>query len=418
MLRCIVALGALAVLSTPVAAESPGSSYTIEELKAIARSVHPTLAAVEAGVEQAAGALRQARAYPNPGFALTGGRGTPRDGGDSRSETSFELVQPIELPGVRKWRARVTELGLEGAEIERAVAQSLIDASVTRLAYTVLAERRRADIAREGSRISGRLRDLLARRVELGESSPLEAVKARAEWFMRRREVLDAEGALDAARLALDLFCGRRLGARYEVVEAPDPALPSELPEDLVERMTTGNPVLRRAEVAVRQAEAEIESERKATLPQIDVLAGHDTELDRIATNVGVGLRIPLWNRNRGAVHAATAKRRRVTQERDALSVELETELARAAVDYRRARAAIELHAEGWTAAAEESLRIATFSFENGEAPLLDVLDAQRSNLEVQLAETDAWTALRLALAEIERLVGGSIEVETNHEAP
>jgi cobalt-zinc-cadmium efflux system outer membrane protein len=190
------------------------------------------------------------------------------------------------------------------------------------------------------------------------------------------------------------------------------------LPVDLVERMRAGNPILARAEVEVRQAEAGIESEKKATLPQIDVFAGHDTELDRTATNVGVGLRIPLWNRNRGAIAAATANRVRVTSEKDDLGVELESELARAATEYRRALAAIELHVEGWTSAAEESLRIATFSFENGEAALLEVLDAQRSSLDVQLAEVNARTALRLARAEIERLIGGSIEGETNHETP
>lgn len=415
--RCLAALGAAAILSIPAAAAGPGASYTIEEIRDIARAVHPTLAAVEAGIEQAEGALRQARAYPNPSFNLAAGRGRPRDGGDSRSETSFQLTQPIELPGVRRWRARVTELGLEGAEVERAVAESVVDATAARLAYSVLAGRRRVEIARESARVAGRLHDLLARRVELGESPPLEAVKARAEWFARRREVLDATGALDAARSALDVFCGRRLGPGYEVVDGPDRGLPVELPGDLVERLRTGNPVLRRAEVVVRQAEATIESERKATLPRIGLFAGHDRELDRTATSVGVGLTIPLWNRNRGTVEAASASRRREAHERDALRIELETELMRAATEYRRARAALMLHAEGWTAAAEETLRIVTFSFENDEAPLLDVLDAQRSHLEVRLAETDAWAAFRLARAEIERLIGGPIEPETHHDA-
>jgi cobalt-zinc-cadmium efflux system outer membrane protein len=411
------ALTAIALLSPPAATASSGSSYTIEDLRALARSAHPTLAAVEAAIEEAEGLLRQARAYPNPDLALSGGRGEPRDGGASRSESSLELAQPIEMPGVRKWRARVAELGLDGAEIERAVAASAIDASVSRLAYTVLAETRRVEIAQESSRIAGRFHELLARRVELGESSPFEAVKAHAEWFARRRGLLEATGALDAARSALNLLCGDRLGGGYEVVDAPEPSLPPDLPADLVGRMRAGNPVLARAEIALRKAEAGVESERRGTLPQIDLVAGHDTELDRTATSVRVGLKIPLWNRNRGAVEAATAHRRRAAHEMDALLVDLETELSLAATEYRRARAAIALHAEGWNAAAEEALRIATFRFENGEAGLLEVLDAQRSNVEVRLAETDARAALRLARAEIERLIGGPIGRESDHEA-
>jgi cobalt-zinc-cadmium efflux system outer membrane protein len=414
--RCFLALGAIAALSVPAVAESRGSSYTIDELKGIARAVHPTLEAVEAAIERAEGVLRQARAYPNPAFRVAGGRGRPREGGDSRSERDFEVAQPIELPGVRKWRARIAELGVQGAEIERAVAASVVDATVARLAYTVLGEQRRVEIARESAHVAEQLHALLTRRVELDESSPLEAVRAQAEWFARRRDVLDAEGSLGAARSALSVLCGGRLGPRYNVNDTPDRSRPAELPDDVVERMEISNPVLRRAGFAVEQAEAAAELEERAILPRVELFAGRETELDRTATNVGVGLTIPLWNRNRGAIDAAMANRRRTARERDALFLDLERELSRSAAEYRRARAAIELHAEGWTAAAAESLRISTFSFENGEASLLDVLDAQRSNLEVQLAEADAWTALDLARTEIERLIGGRLDAETNDE--
>jgi len=52
------------------------------------RRVKQFLAAVEAGGEQAQGALRRSQAYPNPGITLAAGRGRPRDGGASRSESS------------------------------------------------------------------------------------------------------------------------------------------------------------------------------------------------------------------------------------------------------------------------------------------------------------------------------------------
>jgi len=414
--HCVVTLGMIAALWIPAAAETSTSSYTVEELKVVARHLHPTLESVEAGVGVATGALRQARAYPNPFLAVAGGSGRPRDGGESRSEASFALLQPILLPGVRKWRARVAELGVRGAEVEQVVAESLVDATVASLAYTVLRDRRRTEIARESAGIAGRLHELLARRVELGESPPLEAVKARTEWFARRRNVLDAESALAAARSALNLFCGGRLGLRYDVLDTLEQVGAVELPVNLEERLRRTNPVLLRAGVAVYEAEARIENQRKETMPRIDVFAGHDTELDRTATNLGVGLTIPLWNRNRGAVRAAIADRRRVASEANSLMLDLESDLVRATTEYARALAAIRLHREGWTAAAMQSL--ATFSFDNGEASLLDVLDAQRGYLEVSVAEADSWAELNLARAEIERLIGGSLETETNDETP
>ena len=118
------------------------------------------------------------------------------------------------------------------------------------MTYAVLLERRRAEIARESAEVASRLHELLNRRVELGESSPLEAVKARSEWFARRRDVLDAERALGATRSALSLFCGGRLGERFAITETLEDVGTHELPTDLVERLRSGNPILLRAGVA------------------------------------------------------------------------------------------------------------------------------------------------------------------------
>jgi len=413
----LVSLGIVLAVFTPAVAAPSEFSYSLQELRAIARSAHPTLDSAEAALEAASGSLRQARAYPNPVILVGVGRGRPRDGGDSRSENRIDIVQPIELAGIRRWRARAAELQLRGVEFDRALAETLVDSTVSRLTYTALLERRRAEIARESAEVASRLHELLARRVELGESSPLEAVKARSEWFARRREVLDAETSFETARSTLNLFCGGRLAEGFVIGETLEGPGAIALPADLVQRLRTRNPVLLRAGIAVEEAQARTGVARKEVFPRFDVLAGHETELDRKSMSVGVGLRIPLWNRNRGEIAAASAAHVRMTADARALTLELETALEQASGAYRGALSAIRLHQEGWTAAAEQSLDIATFSFENGEASLLDVLDAQRSYLGVSLAEAQAWAALALARAEIERLIAGPVELENPDEA-
>jgi cobalt-zinc-cadmium efflux system outer membrane protein len=368
-------------------------------------------------VNAAAGVLRQARAYPNPALAVEIGRGRPRDGGDSRSESTYELVQPIELPGIRRWRTRLAELGVQAVELDRVLAETVVDSAVSRLVYTTLLERRRAEIARESANVASRLHRLLEHRVELGESSPLEALKGRSEWFARRRDVVDAESALAAARSALDLFCGDRLPEGYEIAETLEGPGAGALPVDLADRLRSHNPVLLRAGTAIEQAQAGTEVARKEVFPRFDVSASHVTELDREATSVGVGLTIPLWNRNRGQIAAAAADQARATAESRSLDLELGDSLERSSAAYRGALAAIRLHQDGWTATARKALDIATFSFENGEASLLDVLDAQRSYLAVRSAEAESWAALALARADIELLLAGPLVSENTDEA-
>ena len=87
--RWLVSLGIALAVFTPVAVGETETSLSLQELRAIARSTHPTLGSAEAALEVALGGLRQAGAYPNPGLAVGIGRGRSRAGGDSRSESTI-----------------------------------------------------------------------------------------------------------------------------------------------------------------------------------------------------------------------------------------------------------------------------------------------------------------------------------------
>ena len=408
---------ALAVVM-PAAAQEREPTYSLEQLKEIARSAHPTLEAAEAAAAAAAGILRQSKAYPNPGLSVGFGRGRPRDGGDGRAENQIQLVQPIEMPGFRKWRRRLAEVRLRGAEIDRVLAGTVVDSTTALLTYTVLLEERRTEIARESAEIAEHLHQLLARRAEIGESSPLELSRARSEWYARRRDLLDAEAASRAALAALAQFCGDRLPDAFGIGETLQSGESPDLPGDLPERLRDHNPLLLRAGIEVEASEVSMEIARKEMLPGIELFGEHVTELDREAWSAGIGLTIPIWNRNRGSIIATTAQQSAASSELRALALELETSLERASADYRRALGAIRLHEEGWTSAARRSLDIVTFSFENGEASLLEVLDAQRSYLAVGLDEAESRARLALARAEIERLIAGPLASEDTDEHP
>jgi cobalt-zinc-cadmium efflux system outer membrane protein len=414
--RWLVSLGIVVAVISPSAAGGAETVFSLEELRAFARAAHPTMESAEAAYTAATSMAAKARAYPNPEIALGVGRGRPRDGGDARSENTIDLVQPIEMPGIRRWRAHSAGLRVRSAEIDRDLAGLVVDSSVSRLAYTVVLEQRRLEVAREIATIASRFHDLLARRVELGESSPMEAIRARAEWFSRRGDVVEAESSHSVALATLNLFCGGRLPERYGVSATLEGPGPVPLPTDLVWRLHDRNPLLQRAAIAAEESKGAITAARKEVFPRLDLVAGHETELDRTAAKVGVAFTIPLWNRNRHGVAVATAEHNRTTAESRTLEIELETALGQAGAAYRRALAAIRLHEEGWTAAARESFQIATFSFENGEASLLEVLDAQRSYLGVKFKEAESWAELALARTEIEQLIAGPLISETNDE--
>jgi cobalt-zinc-cadmium efflux system outer membrane protein len=91
-------------------------------------------------------------------------------------------------------------------------------------------------------------------------------------------------------------------------------------------------------------------------------------------------------------------------------TAELHAELQRLVTAYLAVQQTLTLYDQGWREAAGEALRIAEFSYLNGEIALLELLDAQRSAISVGLEEADARATLAMTRMDIERLLGGALQ--------
>ncbi len=403
--RTAMAVLAAAVVYAPATA---ARTYELEELRAAARAQHPTLASAQAAVDAATAMERRRRLLDDPVALLESGRA---DGGAaSGTEWRVELAQRVPLPGSRRWRVRAAAAVGEQARHDLRALEDLLDYEVGRLWVGVVLAGRAAEVGGESEAIAGRLLELIERRVEAGEAPPLQAIKARTEWFARRRLSLELGRELATARAALDVVCNRSLGADFVV--AGDLDAPRALPllEVLLAWLDDSSPRLRAARAMIAGFEAERAAERLGALPDVELSIARESELDKEATSGGVALTLPLWNRNRAAVAGAEADLRRSRAELEDLRLELEIELERAVAEYRAAAETLALYPEGWREAAQRTVEISGFSYENGEGSLLDLLDAQRASLEVGLAEAETGARLTLARLRIEQLLGASLE--------
>ena len=75
--------------------------------------------------------------------------------------------------------------------------------------------------------------------------------------------------------------------------------------------------------------------------------------------------------------------------------------------DIRTAHEQIQVFDTGLLKQAEQTLRVARVSFQQGAASLLDVLDAQRVYRQTLLEYAQVRADLSIAVAQLERAVGG-----------
>ena len=160
---------------------------------------------------------------------------------------------------------------------------------------------------------------------------------------------------------------------------------------------------------SVEQSGWKVEFERESRVPSVTVNGSYWREIGREAVQGGLSVPLPLWYRKQGEIASSLAERRR----EEAELLRARNELTRAIHQhYQDARTTADLLAvfdKGLLKQAQEALRLARFSFQQGASSLLEVFDAQRVQRQIQMDYAQARYDLAVSLARLERSVGGPL---------
>ena len=368
---------------------------------------HPA-SAQRAGLEQAAEAeKRAARVLPDPVFELLWDRARATDPpGVKGEETGYALSQTLPWPGT--WRAGVAA-GDRAAEVLRASAEGVAweIAARARLAFARLEiGRGLLEVARATEEDARSLRDLVARRAELGESRESDRIKASVEWLRQQRQLSAASREAQVAEGILRTLAVESLPQPLVLKPTSHPPLPPFDAAPLAARLAETNPRLRAARAEAARREALTSVARRTRIPELGVRVFRQRELDKEANGLSVGIRLPLWNANRGEIARAEAERSVAAAAAERERIDLVTELEARLTDLLVAAEQAALLEREILPQASRSLSIARLLYEEGETSLLDLLDAQRTYREAQRERLQSHLAQAFAVADVQRIAG------------
>jgi len=123
----------------------------------------------------------------------------------------------------------------------------------------------------------------------------------------------------------------------------------------------------------------------------------------------GLSLPAPVWYLRQGEIATALGARRRGEAELLRAQNELLKAVNQHFQDAQATAKLIEVFEQGLLKQAQEALRIAEISFEQGASPLLEVLDAQRVQRQIMVEYLQARYDLSVSMARLERAVAGMI---------
>ncbi|MYN44861.1 efflux transporter outer membrane subunit [Pseudoduganella sp. FT93W] len=241
---------------------------------------------------------------------------------------------------------------------------------------------------------------IYSRRVAAGSASRLNLTQVETLLTQAQALAAQLEQQHDAALQALQLLAGQPI--QWQAVTTADstlgelPELAAGLPAALLER----RPDLRAAELQLQAANANIGAARAAYFPSISLTASGGTAsaaLDGLfkpgsgSWNFSPSITLPLFDAGRRDANLALMQARRdsavASYDKAVQAAFRDVANALSARHWLGQQAAIASHA---LAVQRERARLTQLRFDNGAAPYLDVLDAQRDLLsaEQQLVQT------------------------------
>jgi cobalt-zinc-cadmium efflux system outer membrane protein len=399
----------LVALAVPALAEV--RAYSLAELEEIALKVNPALGVASEEVAKSEAELRIARQYPNPELDGWASSEKALEAAPAHSGIGYgvAVAQTVEWFGRRSKRQEAAGFGIEAAQGLLASQRLNVIARLRELFYRELAAQRRLQITEENLASARELLSLVEKRVRLGESRQIELIKARVEFYTTEREYQRARTELAASRQVLSRFLLGGLPVEFSLagdLTVLDPAVPLS---SWQEAALSAHPQLSAQKALVRQAESTLGAERQAWVPDVTFRVFRNEDIDLRSTGGGLTFSIPLWNRKGGEVARAAADRRQAEFELGLIRQQLETGVAAQYGLYEVARRQVETFQEKLLKEAAESLRLAQFTYEQGETGLLDLLDSRRVYRATQQDYYGALLDYWLARTELWRIAGGQI---------
>ncbi len=395
------------------AQNSDQGGLTLDEAVARALATNPRVEGAAHGVTAAEARAHQAGLWPNPELELEvenfGGDGNLH--GFESAETTALLSQPLPLGGKPGRRRAVADS--EHILASRDLESMRLDvvAQATAAFSVVLAAQQREDLAVKLLEVADDFARIVQARVDAGKVSPVELTRAQIEAAQARVRRVRAARVLAATRTRLAATWGSTIADFNRAVgDLPYPHSPPPL-EDL-QSMLAETPDIKRLEDSIERRRRVVKLEKSLRIPDLAIGVGprRFEETGQSAWVAGVGVAIPIFDRNQGARKAAEFDLERERRDADAAQVAMSAELA---VVCERLNAAAEAArtADGEILPSAKSALVAVETgYREGKFGFIDVIAAQRALFEASTLLLDSLEEYAVARADLERLVGRRLE--------
>ena len=377
-----------------IAARTPRK---LEDFLALADKSNPTLQQAAAIIRRSEAQAKQAALYPNPSVGYEGDQ--IRGGSYGGGEQGGFVAQTIVLGGKLGLRRDVYEQQKQADQLAAEAQLARVHNDVAQSFYDTLA-------AQQMVAVRGRLLGLAGDAVQTAHQ--LANVGQADAPDVLQAEVEAEQAAIDytaAQRMFLQRF--RSLAAlsgspttEVAPLDADLTAPPEIDPARTIDTMVQQAPTVRQAQQQAAVAEARLEDARREVVPDLQLRAGEQQNLEALAEAPGrktgaqsfasVGIELPLWNRNQGNKQAAEAQLMEARQEITRNQLSLRQRAETLAQNYLSAKEEAERYRTALLPRARRAYELYLDKYRNMAQAYPQVIVSQRTLFELEVHYIDS----------------------------
>ena len=369
--------------AAPDSSLSTGNPPGLEELENRVLESSPAISEAEAKLEALRGKLVQAGLPPNP-TAGVNGEDINEGGGAGRYGVYFgrKIVRGGKLELAQSVVA--AEINVAEQQLELVRQKSLTDVRQEFFAILVAQERiKRIDSLVE---LTKRAVDISSRLVVAKETPRTSLLQAEMEFENSLVLAKRAQNQLVRAKRRMAALIGEdRLP--FDSVQADFKSMVKATTfENSLDELLASSPELTTLVAEIEKERRNLARQQVQPVPDVtwQTTVQFDSVTDDVVTGFQVGMPIPCYDRNQGAISNARKKMLAAERRVEKKTNDLRQRLATVFQEYRDAKIQVEAFENRLLPKAKETLQLITLGYEQGEVQFLPWLTAQRTYSQTQ----------------------------------
>lgn len=332
---------------------------------------------------------------------------------------SVMLTQPIYMGGAIIAANRMADIGEEMAQnnIEASTQNTLH--SIDQAYWTVVSVHHKKKLAESYLAVVKKLDDDVSKMIHEGVATRADGLKVDVKVNEAEMSLTQAENGLALAKMLLCQLCGMDVDSDITLADENADNIVEQADDAQADRAVA---MENRPELKLLQNSADMSRQatklvRAAYLPQVlltggyvatnpNVFNGFERKLSGM-WNVGVMVRVPLWNWMEGTykVRASRIATTIVELERDDIREKIDLQVSQSQFKVKEANRRLAMATKN-VENAEENLRCANLGFKEGVIPTTDVMAAQTAWVQAQSQKIDAEVDVKMSQVNLKKALG------------